>query len=58
MENIQLVNWYSECLAGDNDGLIFGVYYIDNDGNILDVEWYASNAERAKAIVGNSQWTN
>lgn len=37
---------------GNNDGYIYGINYLDfqNEGDILDCEWFKTEEEREKAI--------
>jgi hypothetical protein len=47
------VNWYDEELDKfydtdkDNKGLIWGVYYLENE-DVIDVEWFKTEEERDK----------
>lgn len=34
----------------DNDGLIFGINWLDDDGVIVDCEWFATEDERNEVI--------
>ena len=57
MSEYRKVNWYNEELDKfydadkDNKGLIWGVYYLENE-DIIDVEWFKTEDERDK-IVSN-----
>lgn len=39
----------------DNGGLLFGIYYLDDDGEILDAEWFATAHERDAELTAVSQ---
>ena len=50
---IEKVNWFNEFPDnGDNEGYIYGINYIDfeGEGDILDCEWFKSENEREFAI--------
>lgn len=50
---IEKVNWFNEFPDnGDNEGYIYGINYIDfeGEGDILDCEWFKSENEREVAI--------
>ena len=57
MSEYRKVNWYNEELdkfydtVKDNKGLIWGVYYLENE-DVIDVEWFKTEDERDK-IVSN-----
>lgn len=48
---VRLVNWHEECLDGNNNGLIHGVYLYDDD-EIVRQEWFKSKHERNKWLKG------
>jgi hypothetical protein len=51
---IEKVNWYNEFFEnGNNGGYIYGINYVDfeNEGDIMDCEWYKTQEEREKAIL-------
>ena len=47
---VEKVSWDNQ--QGDNSGYIYGINYIDfeGEGDILDCEWYKTEEEREKAI--------
>ena len=55
MSEYRKVNWYNEELNKfydtdkDNKGLIWGVYYLENE-DVIDVEWFKTEDERERAI--------
>jgi len=53
-DSYQLVNWFKEGLEkfyGDNNnGLVHGIYHLDDEGNVVDVSWFRSKQGRASAI--------
>lgn len=40
----------SETFDDDNNGLEYGINWLDDDGEILDCEWYKTEEERQNAI--------
>jgi len=46
--------WYYEGLhktyGDDNNGLIWGIDYIDNDDQVIECEWFKTKQERNKKI--------
>lgn len=48
--NYELVDWEDikrDCQYDhDNDGLIFGIHWLDENGNVIDAEWFSSNNSR------------
>jgi hypothetical protein len=61
-DKIELVNWEtirSDCKypqEDNNDGYIFGIAYIDFDGesDILDYEWFKTEKDRCDYINENN----
>ena len=51
-------NWYDEGLhktyGDNNNGLIWGINYIDND-EVIECEWFKTRQERNKQIERNKQ---
>ena len=50
---IEKVNWIEQFPNnGNNDGYIYGINYLDfeNEGDILDCEWFKTEEERETAI--------
>ena len=50
---IEKVNWLEQFPnQDDNGGYIYGVNYLDfeNEGDILDCEWFKTEEERERAI--------
>jgi hypothetical protein len=39
-----------ETFQDDNEGLLFGINWLDEDGNILDCEWFATDEERQECL--------
>ena len=39
-----------DCFDDNNEGLIFGIHWLDEDGNVLDCEWFATEEERQQCI--------
>ena len=39
-----------DCFDDDNDGLIYGIHWLDEDGNICDCEWFKTEEERQECI--------
>ena len=48
------VNWYDEELdkfyKDNNEGLIYGIYYLDNEEQVQDVSWFKTIEERTKQM--------
>ena len=48
------VNWYEEKLhkfyENDNEGLIHGVYHLDEEDQVQDVVWFKTIEEQKKEI--------
>jgi hypothetical protein len=42
------VDWQGK--DDDNNGYIYGVEYIDDDGNTVDVEWFKHKKERDESL--------
>jgi len=40
----------NECFDDNNDGLTYGINWLDEDGNVMDCEWFATEGERQEAI--------
>lgn len=40
----------SETFDDNNNGLEYGINWLDEDGFILDCEWFATDEERQEAI--------
>jgi len=55
---IEKTNWYDERLhktyGDNNNGLIWGINYIDND-EVIECEWFKTRQERNKQIERNKQ---
>jgi hypothetical protein len=34
-----------------NDGLVFGINWLDEDGEITDCEWYKTEADRQRVVA-------
>ena len=51
----EIINWSTvqeDCqYEDDNNGYIYGLYYIDKDGQIMDAEWFRTEEERISEIV-------
>jgi len=47
-------HWYDEGLhktyGDDNNGLIWGIDYIDDDDQVIECEWFKTKQERNKKI--------
>lgn len=48
--NYCLVNAHDE-LDDDNDGFIYGIYWLDEYENVLDCEWFKTKEERQKVLI-------
>ena len=50
------VNWFEEELDttynDDNDGYIYGIYLYDGE-DVIDVQWYKTEQERAKDLIND-----
>jgi hypothetical protein len=50
MIKIKRVTWHEEDLHNfyghENDGFIWGLYYIDENKDVIDVEWFQTKKER------------
>ena len=44
------VNWHDEQLDGDNNGLIWGIYWLDGE-SVVEAEWFATERERDEAVA-------
>ena len=48
------VNWHEEDLDkfynDDNNGLIYGIYYLDDEEQVQDVSWFKTIEERTKQM--------
>lgn len=40
----------SQVFDDNNNGLVYGVNYIDDSNEIADCEWFATEAERENAV--------
>lgn len=49
MINYELVQ-AEDVFDDDNDGLSFGINWLDEDGFVIDCEWFESIEERQEAI--------
>lgn len=53
----ELVEWETvrkDCLypeTDNNDGYIYGIHYLDDECQIVDVEWFTSEGKRIFAIA-------
>ena len=49
------VNWHDETGndTGDTEGLEFGIYYLDENREVVDAEWFATEEERELALGEN-----
>ena len=49
------VNWYDEELdkfyKDNNEGLIYGIYYLDNEEQVQDVSWFKTIEERTLYFI-------
>ena len=49
-------NWYAERLDEfydedkDNNGYVHGIYSLDEDGSVFEVEWFKDEKERDKEL--------
>lgn len=39
-----------ECFDDDNEGLIYGIHWLDDDGIVVDCEWFKTEEERQECI--------
>ncbi len=39
-----------ELFGDENEGLLFGINWMDEDNNIVDCSWFASDSERQEEI--------
>ncbi|MGD2072741.1 MAG: hypothetical protein PVG65_04560 [Candidatus Thorarchaeota archaeon] len=46
----ELVN-AEDCFDDDNEGLIYGIHWLDEDRNVLDCEWFKTEEEREKNLI-------
>jgi len=42
------VDWVSK--FDNNDGYIFGIHYLDEYGNIIDIQWFKTESERDQQL--------
>lgn len=42
------VDWVSK--FDNNDGYIFGIHYLDENGNIIDIQWFKTESERDQQL--------
>lgn len=42
----------SQVFDDDNGGLVYGINWIDKDGEIIDCEWFKTEKERKRAVFG------
>jgi len=45
----ELVEWETKH-GDDNDGFIYGIHYLDEEYQIMDVEWFRTEGKRILAI--------
>ncbi|MBW2985711.1 hypothetical protein KY313_03605 [Candidatus Woesearchaeota archaeon] len=47
------VNWYKEVglKEGNNNGFIYGIYFLADDKTINHADWYKTEEERNKQII-------
>jgi len=45
----ELVRWETKG-SDDNNGFVWGVYYLDEYDEVLGVEWFKTEHERAKVM--------
>jgi hypothetical protein len=49
MDSYELV-LASETFDDDNEGYEFGINWLDEDGEVLDCEWFKSESDRQEAL--------
>ena len=49
MDSYELV-LASEVFDDDNEGYEFGINWLDEDGNVLDCEWFQTEEDRQEAL--------
>jgi hypothetical protein len=47
----EYVDWSGE---GDNDGYMYGINLLDDNGDVIDAEWFKSESERRNYILENN----
>lgn len=45
----ELVN-AEDCFDDNNNGLIYGIHWLDEDSNVVDCEWFSTEEERQNCI--------
>jgi hypothetical protein len=46
----------SQVFDDDNKGFVFGVNWLDEEGYIVDCEWFQTEEEREIAVIGCEQY--
>jgi hypothetical protein len=50
MIKVKYVTWYEEDLHNfykhENNGFVWGLYYIDKNENVIDIQWFQTKKER------------
>ena len=47
--NYELVE-AQDCFDDENSGLTYGINWLDDDGTVVDCEWFATVSDREQAI--------
>lgn len=53
---VELVGWADvrENTMDTNNGYVFGLNYLDENGEVVEVEWFTTNGERENTILKES----